>query len=64
VNAAASEQTAVLVIRAWLEEGALRARITRRLDASAPNTVESTVASEEQILTVVRAWLREFVRSR
>jgi hypothetical protein len=64
LNVSASERTAVLVIRAWLEEGKLRARITRRLDVSAPNTVESAAASEEEILAVVRAWLLEFIGPR
>jgi hypothetical protein len=59
---AAPERTAVLVIRAWLEEGKLRARITRRLDISSPTTVESAATSEDEILGVVRAWLLEFIR--
>jgi len=61
---ATPERTAVLVIRAWLEEGALRARITRRLDVTAPHTVESAAASEEEILRIVCAWLLEFTGAR
>jgi hypothetical protein len=55
------QKTAVLVIRAWLEEGqgadALRARIRWTVDSDA-ETVEAVVASEAEILAVVRVWLR------
>ena len=64
---AVGEKTAVLVIRAWLEEGveenALRARITRTLDVSAPETVETAAASEAEIVAAVQAWLRSFAGS-
>lgn len=55
------EQSAVLVIRAWHEEGtppgAVRARLTEGLD-------EQTRAfdGEEAILDAVRAWLRAFTQ--
>jgi hypothetical protein len=58
------ERTAVLVIRAWLEEieeDALRARITQSLDVSSPETSETQAASKEEILTAVEEWLRAFV---
>jgi hypothetical protein len=59
-----AQKTAVLVVRAWLEEGleadALRARITRTLDVSEGEPLEAAAASEEEILAVVRAWLRSF----
>ncbi len=58
---AARERTAVLVIRLWLEDGAVRARITRTLDVSAREAVESAAASQEEIVATVRAWLLEFV---
>jgi len=65
---AAVEQTAVLVIRAWLEEGfeedALRARITQSLDLSSPKTVETAAASEQEIIAAVEEWLRVFVGPR
>jgi hypothetical protein len=61
----APERTAVLVIRAWLEEDGekpLRARITSTLDVSAPRATEASgAASEEDVLGAVRAWLRAFV---
>jgi hypothetical protein len=61
-----SERTAVLVIRAWLEEenaaNPLRFRITSTLDVSAPQARETSLAaSEEDVVTAVRAWLRAFV---
>lgn len=63
--AGASEQTAVLVIRAWLEEDddakRLRARITSRLDASARQGTDMIgAASEKEIVDAVRTWLRAF----
>jgi hypothetical protein len=61
LNTPAPERTAVLVIRAWLEDGTLRARIIRRLDISSPTTVESAAMSENEILRAVRAWLSEFI---
>ena len=63
--AGASERTAVLVIRAWLEDDTatpLRARITSTLDASVYAPTETVVAaSEKEIVKAVRAWLRAFV---
>ena len=51
------DQSAVLVIRAWHEEGsppgAVRARLTESLDEEA-----HAVEGEEAILDAVRAWLR------
>jgi hypothetical protein len=54
-----SERTAVLVIRAWLEEenaaNPLRFRITSTLDVSAPQARETSLAaSEEDVVTAVR----------
>lgn len=65
----APERTAVLVIRAWLEEekveSPLRARITSTLDVSAPRATETVVAaSEEEVVKAVRDWLRAFVSAR
>jgi hypothetical protein len=63
--AGASERTAVLVIRAWLEEDddakRLRARITSTLDASARQATDTIgAASEKEIVNAVRTWLRAF----
>ncbi len=62
----APERTAVLVIRAWLEEdnveNPLRVRITRTLDVSAAKATETFgAASEDEVLAAVRSWLRAFV---
>ena len=53
------------MIRVWWEEDpdgkALRARITRTLDVSDADRVETAVASEEEeIVAAVSAWLRSF----
>jgi hypothetical protein len=64
--AGAPERTAVLVIRAWLEdddpEPRLRARITSTLDISAAGLRDSSAAaSQQEIVRAVRNWLRAFV---
>ena len=63
--AGSRERTAVLVIRAWLEEQdgprGLRARITSTPDAVAARpTATFVAASETEIVNVVRTWLRGF----
>ena len=63
------ERTAVLVIRAWVdeenEEKPLRARITRTLDVLAPHAADTVgAASEKEIVNAVRAWLRAVVSGR
>jgi hypothetical protein len=62
------QKTAVLVIRAWLEASpdtnALRARITRTLDVSEGEMLETAAASEEEIIVAVSAWLRSVTGSR
>ncbi|HSF60640.1 MAG TPA: hypothetical protein VLA69_03020 [Gaiellaceae bacterium] len=67
--AAPPERTAVLVIRAWLEdddaEPRLRARITSTLEVSATGLRDtSVVAAEQEIVRAVRTWLRAFVAGR
>jgi len=60
----AKERSAVLVIRAWREDGAdasdVRARLTQTVDADAPGWDERVAAGEREILAAVRAWLRGF----
>ena len=62
------DKTAVLVIRAWLEEeldtDALRARITWTVDTSDAGTLETVVASEAEILAAVREWLHSLTTLR
>jgi len=62
---AAVERTAVLVIRAWLEQGlgdgALRARITETPDVASAGRVETAADSEAEILAAVAKWLQSFV---
>ena len=61
----AVERTAVLVIRAWLEEGlgesSLRARITETPDIASAGRVETVAGSEAEILAAVARWLKSFV---
>jgi hypothetical protein len=60
LNPPPRERTAVLVIRVWHEDDALRARITSALDISRLDIVESAASSEEDIVEAVRRWLRDF----
>jgi hypothetical protein len=64
---AAQERTAVLVVRAWIEETfeerELRARITRTLDAGSARRVETAAGSQEEVFRAVEEWLRSFVGS-
>ncbi len=57
-----AERTALLVIRAWLQDefdpSTLRARITQTFDVSARSTVDMAAGSEDEVLAIVRAWLR------
>jgi hypothetical protein len=66
--AAGRRQTAVLVIRLWIEEGSeqpLRARITQTLDVSAPDEPETRLAATEQeIMNDVRSWVRRVLAAR
>jgi DNA polymerase elongation subunit (family B) len=66
--AAAQRQTAVLVIRLWIEEGSkqpLRARITQTLNVSAFDEPETRVAaSEQEIVKAVRGWIRRVLTVR
>ncbi len=60
----AGDRTAVLVIRAWLEEGLedaeVRARITESLDITSRERAEKAIAGEEHILAAVAEWLQSF----
>jgi len=52
------EQSAVLVIRAWVEPGAaIRARLTQTPDADEPGWEQSAAEGEDQILAAVAEWL-------
>jgi hypothetical protein len=58
---AAVERTAVLVVRAWLEDSQLRARITQTRDLDSARTVETAAGSAEEVVRAVEEWLRGFV---
>jgi hypothetical protein len=58
---AGQERTAVLVVRAWIEEGQLRARITYTRDIGSTNMVETAAAAPEEVVQAVESWLRSFV---
>ena len=61
MSTAGDEQTAVLVIRAWREDGEpVRARLTETLDADQPGWEERGAEGDEAILAAVAAWLRAF----
>jgi hypothetical protein len=54
------QQAAVLVIRAWREDGDIRARITQTPDTEQPGFEQEAAAGEDAIVAAVRAWLRAF----
>ncbi len=62
------ERSAVLVIRAWQDDGedpeAVRARLTQTPDSALPGWEQSAAVGEEQIVAAVRAWLDAFIASR
>lgn len=51
----------MLVIRAWVEGGELRARIVHTRDIGSTTTVEGAAASVEDVLRAVEDWLGSFV---
>ena len=51
----------MLVVRAWIEGGQLRARITYTRDIRSAGTTETAAGSPEEVLEAVEAWLRNFV---
>ena len=58
----ADERTAVLVIRAWREDGRVVARLTQTSDADEPGREEHAAAGEQAILDAVAEWLRAFAQ--
>jgi len=60
--AVVSERTGALVIRAWIESGSLRARVTRTLDTNVRDDVVSVVATPQDVTRIVVDWLDAFVQ--
>jgi len=60
------ERTAVLVIRAWLDEERtqIRARIIGSTDAPGRNVTETTALGSEEVLAAVAHWLRSLTTQR
>lgn len=52
-----AERTGVLVARAWVEEGALRARLTRVDDVSSGAEQVTVHGSMDSVLQEVESWL-------
>ena len=55
------ERNSLLVIRAWIEDGAeaggFRARLTSVADASTPEPVETAAATKAEVVAFVEEWL-------
>jgi hypothetical protein len=51
------DTSGALVIRAWFEDGQLRARVTSTTDLRAPDETVVVAADREGVLAAVRAWL-------
>lgn len=60
------ERTAVLVIRAWLDEDRtqIRARIIASTAASARDVTETAALGDEEVLAAVAHWLRSLTQRR
>jgi len=54
----------VLVLRAWLEEGGLRARITSTLDLEHEDERVEVAATSDDVLASVARWLEALVTPR
>jgi hypothetical protein len=57
---ASRQPTGVLVIRVWLEQTELRARVSRSLDIETGERVVSVVTGPKEIQATVARWLRQF----
>jgi hypothetical protein len=55
---AAEERAAVLVIRAWVEGGRMRARIVQTRDIESVKPMESAAGSAEEVVRTVEEWVR------
>jgi hypothetical protein len=55
---AAEERAAVLVIRAWVERGRLRARIIQTRDIESVRPAESAAGSAAELVRAVEEWVR------
>jgi hypothetical protein len=61
------QETAVLIVRAWLEDGTetpLRARIIHTLDVTGHGEILTAVATQEEIHAAVQTWLDAFMADR
>jgi hypothetical protein len=59
-----SEPAGALVVRAWFEDGRLRARVTSTTDLSAPDETVELAGDREAVLAAVRRWLDALERAR
>jgi hypothetical protein len=50
----------VFLVRVWVEEGSVRARITERLDSTARDETTLAVVGTEQIEASLHDWLEMF----
>ena len=57
---ASRQPTGVLVIRIWLEQNEVRARISRSLDIETGEPAVSVVTGAGEIKATVARWLRQF----
>ena len=53
----ATARAGILVIRAWVEGGGLRARITQSRDLRGAEQLLSTTSAVDDVLNTVRKWL-------
>lgn len=57
-----NERAGVLIVRAWIEDSSLRARITAITDVTKTSSESSrAAASVDQVCDMVRSWLEELI---
>lgn len=60
----ASERSAVLVVRAWIEGDpsiGLRVRVTEAVDNAAPEYLVTTAANIDDVCAGIRSWLESLI---
>ncbi len=55
------QRAGVLVVRAWSEDRALRARITYTVDLASVEETVVTASNPDEIIATVRTWLDAFL---
>jgi hypothetical protein len=55
-----AKRTGVLVVRVWIEDGSLRARLTGAPDLASEEQSSTAAGSVDEIVETVRRWVEVF----